>query len=234
LIKKQPLISKKNKKKVAMLEDTYRHKGMRRDLIAELRQKGITNELVLEAFWRTPRHFFLDKAFEELAYQDQALPLEAAQTISQPYTVAFQTQLLDVQPKQKVLEIGTGSGFQAAILSVLGARVYTIERQEILYKSVTELFEKIQLPQIRVYFKDGFIGLGEFAPFDRILVTAAVEAVPPSLLSQLALGGILVIPVGDEQGQTMQRITKVSEQEYQTEMLSLFRFVPLLRGKNYE
>jgi protein-L-isoaspartate(D-aspartate) O-methyltransferase len=217
-----------------MLEDTYRHKGMRRDLIAELRQKGIDDERVLEAFWRTPRHFFIDKAFEELAYQDQALPIEAAQTISQPYTVAFQTQLLGVKPKEKVLEIGTGSGFQAAILAVLGARVYTIERHQILYETVTDLFEIIQLPQIRVYFKDGFIGLGEFAPFDKILVTAAAAEIPAPLLAQLAIGGCLVMPVGDEKGQTMQRVSRISELSYQTEEFAQFRFVPLLRGKNYK
>lgn len=217
-----------------MLEDSYRHKGMRRDLIAELRQKGIEDERILEAFWRTPRHFFLEKAFEELAYRDQALPLEAAQTISQPFTVAFQTQLLNVQPREKVLEIGTGSGFQAAILAVLGARVYTIERQQILYENVMELFEEIQLPQVRVYFKDGFIGLGEFAPFDKILVTAAAAQVPPPLLEQLAIGGCLVMPVGNEERQTMQRISRISDTVYKTEEFAQFRFVPLLRGKNYK
>ncbi len=216
-----------------MLEDSYRHKGLRRDLLAELRQQGITDERVLEAFWRTPRHFFVEKTFEELAYAAQALPLEAAQTISQPYTVAFQTQLLNIQAKEKVLEIGTGSGFQAAILAVLGARVYTIERQQILYEQVMDLFEKIQLPQVRVYFKDGFIGLGEFAPFDKILLTAAAAEIPAPLLAQLAVGGALVMPVGGEEGQIMQRVSRVSATEYKTESFGQFRFVPLLRGKNY-
>ena len=215
------------------LEDTYRHKGMRRRLLDTLREKGITDERVLLALDRVPRHFFVEKAFEELSYEDKALPIEEQQTISQPFTVAYQTQLLDVQPREKILEIGTGSGFQSCVLAVLGARVYTIERQELLYKTATQMFERLDLRHIRSYFKDGYIGLGEFAPFDKILVTAAATEIPQPLLDQLAIGGKLVIPVGDDRGQQMLRISRTTAEMYETEIFDNFRFVPLLRGKNY-
>ena len=215
------------------LEDTYRHKGMRRRLLDTLREKGITDERVLLALDRVPRHFFVEKAFEELAYEDKALPIEEQQTISQPFTVAYQTQLLGVQPREKILEIGTGSGFQSCVLAVLGARVYTIERQEFLYKTATQMFERLDLRHIRSYFKDGYIGLGEFAPFDKILVTAAATEIPQPLLDQLAIGGKLVIPVGDERGQKMLRVSRPTAEIYETEIFDNFRFVPLLRGKNY-
>lgn len=215
------------------LEDTYRHKGMRRRLLDTLREKGITDERVLLALDRVPRHFFVEKAFEELAYEDKALPIEEQQTISQPFTVAYQTQLLDVQPREKILEIGTGSGFQSCVLAVLGARVYTIERQELLYKTALQMFERLDLHHIRSYFKDGYIGLGEFAPFSKILVTAAATEIPQPLLAQLAIGGKLVIPVGDDRGQQMLRINRIDTETYETETFDNFRFVPLLRGKNY-
>jgi protein-L-isoaspartate(D-aspartate) O-methyltransferase len=216
------------------MEDTYRHKGMRRKLLEILAQKGIQDPKILAAMDNVPRHFFVEKAFEELAYQDQALPLEAEQTISQPYTVAYQTQLLELKPQEKVLEIGTGSGYQACILAVLGAKVFSLERQERLYKKVMELFEHLHIADVRVYFKDGWQGLPEFAPFDKILITAACAEIPSPLLEQLSVGGCLVLPKGDEKQQTMQRIRRLSPDKYQTEQFDSFRFVPLLRGKNYE
>jgi protein-L-isoaspartate(D-aspartate) O-methyltransferase len=211
------------------LEDTYRHKGMRRKLVNELKRKGIKDESVLEAFMMLPRHFFLDRAFEELAYEDQALPIAAGQTISQPYTVAYQTSLLDVKPGLRVLEIGTGSGYQACILSLIGAKVYSIERQELLYKTTAKLLEKMGFSAIRLYHRDGYLGLPEIAPFDRILVTAGAPDVPPALIEQLNIGGKLVIPVGDEV-QQMIRITKNKDGSYSKEIFEDFKFVPLLKG----
>jgi protein-L-isoaspartate(D-aspartate) O-methyltransferase len=213
------------------MHDDYRHKGLRRRLLDELRSKGITCERTLSALDQVPRHLFLELAFEELAYEDKAFPISHGQTISQPYTVAYQTQLLAPNLRQKVLEIGTGSGYQAAVLAVLGARVYTIERIEALYLHTRELLEKLGLVQIRTFFKDGYIGLGEFAPFDKILVTAAASEVPPALLDQLAIGGWLVAPIGDDNTQIMRRITRHSPTEYEEEEFDAFRFVPLLRGK---
>lgn len=215
------------------LKDTYRHKGMRRQLIVQLREKGITDEAILSAMDQLPRHYFLDKAFEEWAYQDKPFPIGKEQTISQPYTVAYQSQLLEIKKRDKVLEIGTGSGYQAAILSLLGARVYTIERQELLYHRATTLLRKLNFNGIRCYLRDGYKGLPEFAPFDKILVTAGAPEVPTALLQQLTIGGVLVIPVG-EKGQKMLRITRVEEQKFQKEELGNFRFVPFLKGINRE
>ena len=198
-------------------------------MIADLRQKGIRDEKVLAAMEAIPRHFFLEKAFEEWAYADKPFPIGEGQTISQPYTVAYQTQLLDVQKREKILEIGTGSGYQAAILAALGARVYTIERVEKLYKRTEALLKKLQPGNVRCYFRDGNKGLPEFAPFDKILVTAGAAAVPPALLEQLKPGGILVIPVG-EPLQEMLRIRRMDESNYQTERLDRFQFVPFLEG----
>lgn len=176
-----------------------------------------------------PRHFFLDKAFEEWAYQDKAFPIGNEQTISQPYTVAFQTSLLNVQKRQKVLEIGTGSGYQASILALLGARVYTVERQEALYLRAQQLIAQLKPGNIRCYWRDGYKGLPEFAPFDKILVTAGAPEVPTPLLQQLTMGGQLVIPVG-QGAQSMLRITRVSADEYEQEELGQFQFVPFLKG----
>ncbi len=215
------------------MEDTYRHKGLRKQLIGLLRQKGIADEKVLEAMESLPRHYFLDKAFEEWAYEDKPFPIGHEQTISQPYTVAYQTVLLDVRKRDKVLEIGTGSGYQAAILALLGARVYTVERQEALYHKAKSLLRELKLGNIRCYLRDGSKGLPEFAPFDRIIVTAGAVEVPAPLLEQLAIGGILVIPVGDPV-QRMHRITRISETEFQDEALAAFRFVPFLKGLEKE
>jgi protein-L-isoaspartate(D-aspartate) O-methyltransferase len=202
---------------------------MRRKLVEEIRSKGIRDERILAAIGSLPRHFFLDKAFEEWAYEDKAFPIGNEQTISQPYTVAYQTELLEVRKREKVLEIGTGSGYQAAILALLGARVYTIERQEALYKKAKRLLQQLGMGNIRCFFRDGYKGLPEFAPFDKILVTAAAEKVPPALLEQLAVGGWLVIPVGKDI-QSMHRIVKLKDGSFRDEALDTFRFVPFLKG----
>ncbi len=212
------------------MEDSYRHKGLRRQLIDELRHKGITDERVLDVMNTLPRHFFLDKAFEEWAYSDKAFPIGNEQTISQPYTVAYMTALLDIKKGDRVLEIGTGSGYQAAILTLLGARVYTVERQESLYIKTKKLLKDLNFNNIRCFFKDGTIGLSEFAPFDKIIVTAAAPSVPDDLKTQLAIGGTLVIPVGGENGQMMQKITRTDDAAFKTITLDKFRFVPFLLG----
>lgn len=211
------------------MKDTYRHKGLRKKLVEEIRKKGITNERVLKAMGALPRHFFLDKAFEEWAYVDKAFPIGNEQTISQPYTVAFQTQLLAPQKREKILEIGTGSGYQAAILALLGARVYTIERQELLYQRAQKLLDQLHVGNIRCFYRDGFKGLPEFAPFDKIIVTAGAKEIPEKLIDQLKIGGIMVIPVGEE-SQKMLKIIKVAEDKIEIEERGYFRFVPFLEG----
>jgi len=211
------------------MKDSYRHKGMRRRLVNQLREKGVTDEAILAAIGAIPRHFFLDKAFEEHAYEDKPFPIGHEQTISQPYTVAYQTNLLHLKPGDKVLEIGTGSGYQAAILAALGAAVYTIERQEGLFLKAKELLKKMGLTTIHCFYSDGTLGLVEHAPFDKILVTAGAREVPKSLLEQLAIGGILVIPVGDANGQYMMRIQRKDKYQFETETLDAL-FVPFLKG----
>jgi protein-L-isoaspartate(D-aspartate) O-methyltransferase len=214
------------------VQDTYRHKGLRRQLIEELRKKGIQDERILDAMMQLPRHLFLETAFDEWAYVDKAFPIGNEQTISQPFTVAYMTRLLALEPRMKVMEIGTGSGYQAAILSLLGARVYTIERQEALYLKTKEFLKDLKLPHIRCFFRDGSLGLPEFALFDRIIVTAAAPSVFEALRQQLMVGGIMVIPVGDEMGQEMLTITRVSETEFEERTFEKFRFVPFLAGVN--
>jgi protein-L-isoaspartate(D-aspartate) O-methyltransferase len=211
------------------MKDTYRHQGLRKRLIAELRKKGITDELVLSAMSQLPRHVFLEKAFEEWAYQDKAFPIGCEQTISQPYTVAFQSSLLEVEKRQKILEIGTGSGYQAAVLSLMGGRVFTIERHKPLYLKAKQTLAGLGLGGIRFYHRDGYKGLPEFAPFDRIIVTAGAPEVPEALKVQLKIGGKLVIPVG-EKHQRMMRICRRSENEWIEEDFGDFRFVPFLPG----
>ncbi len=213
------------------MTDTYRHKGMRRRLVETLRSKGIEDKRVLAAVEKIPRHFFLDKAFEEHAYEDKAFPIGNKQTISQPYTVAFQTQLLAIKKREKVLEIGTGSGYQAVILGALGARVYTVERQEDLFHKTKKLIRFFQMSNIRCYLRDGNNGLPEFAPFDKIIVTAGAAEIPEALRMQLKIGGIMVIPVG-KKVQKMLRITRISENEWTEEERGAFRFVPFLSGIN--
>ncbi len=215
---------------VLEMQDTYRHKGMRRRLVDKLRRKGIQDERILDAINRIPRHFFLDRAFEELAYEDQALPIGDDQTISQPYTVAYQTALLQIAPGDKVLEVGTGSGYQACVLHLLGARVYTIERQENLFHKTNRLLQKMGYTGIRTFFRDGYKGIAESAPFDKILVTAGAREVPQALLAQLRPGGVLVIPVGEGGVQRMLRIYRQAGGSFHTEQLDDFRFVPMLQG----
>lgn len=213
-------------------EDSFKHKGARAQLVEQLRSKGIQDEKVLEAINKVPRHFFIpDNAFYHRAYEDNAFPIEAGQTISQPYTVAFQSQLLEVQKRDKILEIGTGSGYQAAVLSVLGARVFSIERQKKLYDATKALFQELPFRNIRMFHGDGFEGKPSYAPYDKILITAAASELPKKLMQQLKIGGYLVIPYGDGEAQVMMRFTKKGEKEFEQEEFDQFRFVPMLKGK---
>jgi len=213
-------------------EDTYRHKGMRKKLVETVKNKGITDEKVLEAIDKIPRHFFLDSAFDEVAYEDKAFPIAERQTISQPYTVAYQTQLLEVKPFQKVLEIGTGSAYQASVLAELGAQVYTIERQKKLFES-NKKFEYIKkYPNIKFFYGDGYEGLPTFAPFDRVLITAAAPDIPQKLVNQMKAGGMMVIPVGSGEVQVMKRLIKQQDGTIKEEVFDRFSFVPMLGGKN--
>lgn len=209
------------------LEDSYRHKGQRRELVKLIRSKGIKDEAVLSAINTLPRHFFFDTALDSHAYEDKAFPIGEGQTISQPYTVAFQTELLQIKQGDKVLEIGTGSGYQGAILHLLGAEVHTIEYQKKLYDRTKKFLTKIGIP-LNFYFGDGSQGMPAQAPFDKILVTAGAPIVPKSLLKQLKIGGILVIPVGDRKTQKMLRLTKKTATKIVQEEFDNFAFVPLL------
>ena len=204
---------------------------MRRHLVEQLRKKGITDEKVLSAIGSVPRHLFMDSGFESHAYQDKAFPIAAEQTISQPYTVAFQSQLLQVQQGQIVLEIGTGSGYQTSILTLLGADVYSIERQHKLYRYSMRQLPKLGYRPKKLVFGDGYKGLPEFAPFDRILVTAGAIEIPKALLNQLAIGGRMVIPVGTGT-QEMILIVRTSVKEFEKQKHGTFRFVPMLTDKN--
>ena len=216
-----------------ILNDTYRHKGLRKQLMDELRRKGINDERVLDAMMHVPRHFFLDSALDQIAYQDRAFPIGEGQTISQPYTVAFQTQLLEVKPYEKILEIGTGSAYQATILAELGARVFTIERQKKLYDLQKEEYVfQGKYPNLKFFYGDGFAGLAAYAPFDKILVTAAAPFVPPALIAQLKPGGKIVIPVNEGDSQRMKRITRREDGSVTEELFDLFVFVPMLEGRN--
>ena len=208
----------------------YRHKGMRRALVKQLRDKGIQNERVLAAIEAVPRHFFFEGAFLEQAYEDKAFPIGEGQTISQPYTVAFQTELLQLKPTDKVLEIGTGSGYQCCVLLQITPQVYTIEYNRALYEKAKRFF-KLNHLHPHTFHGDGSEGLPRYAPYDKIIVTAGAPGVPKSLVKQLKPGGILVIPVGDEKSQKMLRITRTGEADFTKEEFSNFKFVPLL-GKS--
>jgi protein-L-isoaspartate(D-aspartate) O-methyltransferase len=212
------------------LEDNYRHKGLRKQLVDLLRSKGITDEAVLTAINEVPRHVFLDSSFVELAYQDQAFPIGSGQTISQPHTVAFQTQLLQVDKGMKVLEIGTGSGYQACVLAAMGAKVFSIERQRNLYFKTKEILE--QLPfRVKTFLGDGFEGLPTYAPFDRVIITAGAPDIPEALIAQMKTNAIMVIPMDkpDGDGQTMLRITKLEDGTLKKEEFGGFKFVPMLK-----
>ncbi|WP_343486107.1 protein-L-isoaspartate(D-aspartate) O-methyltransferase [Allomuricauda sp. d1] len=213
------------------MKDTHKHKGMRNQLAQVIENKGIKAASAINAIKAVPRHLFLDSSFEDHAYQDKAFPIGAEQTISQPYTVAFQTELLRVKPNDKVLEVGTGSGYQTAILLHLKAKVYTIERQQELFKSTKLFFDKMGYRPKKMVFGDGYKGLPEEAPFDGIIVTAGAPETPKDLLSQLKVGGRLVIPVGIEE-QVMTLYVRKSNKEFEKKEMGLFRFVPLLEDKN--
>lgn len=213
-------------------EDSYRHKGLRKKLLDSLREKGITDENVLKAMMNIPRHFFLDTALEHIAYQDRAFPIGEGQTISQPYTVAYQTQLLEISPYQKILEIGTGSAYQAMVLAEMGVSVFTIERQRNLFEAAKKFVLKSRYPGIKFFYGDGFEGLPTFAPFDKILITAAAPFIPPKLISQLKSGGKMVIPLDENGRQKMMRITKDEDGSIDEETFSDFSFVPMLKGRS--
>jgi protein-L-isoaspartate(D-aspartate) O-methyltransferase len=213
------------------VKDTAKHQGLRNQLVNQLIEKGIHDKKVLEAIRKIPRHLFLDSSFENFAYQDKAFPIAAEQTISQPYTVAFQTQLLEVKKDDKILEIGTGSGYQTAVLCLLGAKVYSIERQKELFKSTSILLPKLGIRPKHLSFGDGYKGLPQYAPFDSILVTAGAPTVPNALLAQLKIGGRLVIPVGDKD-QVMTLLVRETETKFVKHEFGNFRFVPLLENKN--
>jgi protein-L-isoaspartate(D-aspartate) O-methyltransferase len=213
-----------------MLTDSYRHKGLRKQLVDALREKGITDQNVLAAINRVPRHLFLDSSFLEFAYQDKAFPIGSGQTISQPFTVAYQTQLLRVLPGDKILEIGTGSGYQSCVLLEMGAKVYTIERQKKLFEKTKSLLPEIGYSP-KMFYGDGYRGLPPFAPFDKIIITAAAPEIPQELISQMKTGGILVVPVGPLELQTMVTVRKTDAGETIKEEHDRFRFVPMLGNK---
>lgn len=215
-----------------MLTDSYRHKGMRQRLVDELITKGISDKKVLEAINRIPRHFFLENAFENHAYEDKAFPIGNGQTISQPYTVAFQTQCLEIKPNDKVLEIGTGSGYQTTVLLELKADVYSIEYVRELHDK-TKYFLATLGYTPKLFCGDGTLGLPQHAPYDKIIVTAGAPSVPESLIDQLRVDGILIIPVGDRDKQTMAKLTKTSNTKLTQETFENFSFVPLIGKKGW-
>lgn len=215
------------------MKDTNKHQGLRNQLVKQLEEKGITDKNVLAAISKIPRHLFLDSSFENFAYQDKAFPIGAGQTISQPYTVAFQSELLQIEKDHKVLEIGTGSGYQTAVLCLLGAKVYSVERQNELFKKTKNLLSKLSINVIPklLSFGDGYKGLPDYAPFDSIIVTAGAPSIPQALMSQLKIGGRLVIPVGETE-QIMTLLIRKNETQFEKTEYGDFKFVPLLENKN--
>lgn len=213
------------------MKDTSKHQGLRNKLVEELQIKGIKDKKVLEAIAKIPRHLFLNSSFEDFAYQDKAFPIAAEQTISQPYTVAFQSELLQVKKEDKILEIGTGSGYQTAVLHILGAKVYSIERQNELFKKTSLLLPKLNIRPKKLIFGDGYKGLPKEAPFDSIIVTAGAPFTPKPLLAQLKIGGRLVIPIGNK-NQIMTLYIRKNEKQFEKHELGECKFVPLLKNKN--
>jgi protein-L-isoaspartate(D-aspartate) O-methyltransferase len=213
------------------LKDTAKHQGLRNQLVSVLKEKGITDVNVLDAIKKIPRHLFLNSSFEDYAYQDKAFPIGAGQTISQPYTVAFQSQLLEIKKEHKVLEIGTGSGYQTAVLCLMGAKVFSVERQNELFKQTSTLLPKLGIRPKHLSFGDGYKGLPGYAPFDSIIVTAGAPFIPQPLMAQLKVGGRLVIPLGDTV-QIMTLLIRVNETQFEKHELGEFKFVPLLEDKN--
>lgn len=211
------------------MEDTFKHKGMRKKLVEDLAKMGISDKNVLDAFYKVPRHFFLDLAFVNQAYSNMAFQIGEGQTISHPYTVTFQTQLLELKPKEKVLEIGTGSGFQTCVLCELGVKVFSIERQRNLFLKTKPLIQKMGYTA-KLFYGDGYQGKPNFAPFDKILVTCGAPCIPTELLQQLKVGGMLVIPIGDSEKQIMTKIVKLEEDDYSKEEFGDFSFVPMLKN----
>ncbi len=213
------------------MKDTHKHQGLRNQLVKTIIAKGVTDKKVLEAIGNIPRHLFLDSSFADFAYQDKAFPIAADQTISQPYTVAYQSELLRVEKGSKILEIGTGSGYQTAVLIEMGAKVFSIERQQELFRKTKLFLQKLNYKPKALIFGDGYKGLPAEAPFDGIIVTAGAPFVPNPLLAQLKIGGRLVIPVGDDV-QTMTLFIRKSETDFEKHELGDFRFVPMLKEKN--
>ena len=211
--------------------DSFRHKGLRKQLVETIKGKGVTNKQVLLAIEKTPRHLFFDSSFLESAYEDKPFAIEAGQTISQPYTVAFQSMLLQVKKGDRILEIGTGSGYQACILAELGAKVFTVERHKILFDKTSKLLPSLGFHSVKPFFGDGYKGLPAFAPFDKVLITAAAPKIPEMLIQQLKVGGLMVIPLGPDSVQTMTVITKTSETDFEKTEHGSFRFVPMLKDK---
>jgi protein-L-isoaspartate(D-aspartate) O-methyltransferase len=214
-----------------MFKDSLQHKGLRKRLVETLIEKGITNQQILEAIGKIPRHLFMESSFEKFAYKDKPFPISAGQTISQPYTVAYQTQLLQIKPNSKILEVGTGSGYQAAVLLELGAQVFTIERQQELYVKVQQLLPALGYHP-RFFFGDGYKGLPTYGPYDGIIVTAGAPYIPEDLKTQLKIGGRMVIPVGVGNFQEMTLIVRKNENSFEQKELGTFAFVPLLNGTN--
>lgn len=214
-----------------MFVDSYKHKGMRRLMVEHLSNKGISDQRVLDAMNNVPRHFFLDSSLDTLAYEDRALEILCQQTISQPSTVAFQTQLLDVSPFEKIMEIGTGSGYQTSVLCKMQARVYTIERFKPLHNSAQLIFDALKIKP-KCFFGDGYLGLPAFTPFDKILITCAAPSIPKTLVSQLKIGGIMVAPIGVDT-QTMYKIQRISETEIDVQSYGEFKFVPMLKERKF-
>jgi len=212
------------------LIDTHKHQGLRRKLVDVIHKQGIEDEEVLQAFMNVPRHQFLDSVFDNLAYENQALPIDENQTISQPYTVAYQTEKLQLEDGDRILEIGTGSGYQAAILAQYDVEVFTIERHKKLYEKTSQLLHKMALTNIYCYYGDGFKGLPDLAPFDKIIITASPKKIPENLIQQLKVGGRMILPIDKGQIHKMTLIIKKQNDELQIEELDDFKFVPMLKG----